>query len=306
MPIRVQFSAVKSGLDVDQRIIRLATPLIAGTGADIIGGEWEIRDASAAHFIAESGHWRLAAISLPVHDSLEGLSRAIYQRLFAAMQGAQLVRAWNFVPAINATPAELENYQSFCLGRHEAYVDAFGEQAQEIYSAASAVGVDDDRLTVFALATSQAVQHLENPLQSPAYDYPAKYGPRPPSFSRASIISGDQPAVFISGTAAVRGSDSVGASVGEQLTITAENLQHIISRCEETLGQRLNTPAQGRVYVRRSSDLADVQAWLAAQPWPTTWNVVQSDICRRELLVEVELSWLGPLADFTQSDKLPS
>ena len=42
-------------------------------------------------------------------------------------------------------------------------------------------------LTVYCIASAQAPIALENPRQCSAWDYPAQYGPRSPTFARACI-----------------------------------------------------------------------------------------------------------------------
>ena len=52
---------------------------------------------------------------------------------------------------------------------------------------------------VFA-ATEATPRHFENPLQVPAYEYPGEYGPRSPSFARATVVAQPGPCLFVSGT----------------------------------------------------------------------------------------------------------
>ena len=61
-------------------------------------------------------------------------------------------------------------------------------------------------LAIGFLAGRAVPRHFENPRQVPAFEYPAQYGPRPPSFSRATAVkAGEGRWIFISGTAAVVG-----------------------------------------------------------------------------------------------------
>jgi len=296
MPIEVVFGAARSALAPQSGKIKVAAPCLRrGSNALICPGRVTTLAASPNHFVAQSNRWTCTAYSIPISDDLEQRTRETYRRLFGEHPREHPVRIWNFVPRINEHSRSLENYQAFCLGRHRAFREAFGEQAIKVFCAASAVGVDDDVLTVIGLSTRQPVIHLENPLQSPAYRYPDRYGPRPPSFSRASIIPGQSPAVFISGTAAVRRSESQGNTLDEQLKVTGENLDTIVGECIRHLGTAAVGLGRGQcwVYLRNESDLSALNNWLAIHAWsaPENITVLRSDICRKELRVEIELSW---------------
>lgn len=301
MPIRLVFGQSESALIPARGEIHLANPLLLGSGQECISsGAPDVFEQSAGHFVSESGGWLTAAFCEPVGDCVATTTRRVYQKLFESMADCQIVRAWNFVPAINEEVDGLENYRAFSLGRHEAFHARFGGRAAEAFCAASGVGVDGDRLVIVALGTHRRVRHQENPLQSPAYQYPSQYGPRPPSFSRASFVPGECPALFISGTAAVRGHESVApGDLAGQLEVTGENLDRIIAESVAALGEDIARVgmANGRAYVRRAEDADAVMAWIHEHAWcaDDRVNVVQSDICRRELLVEIELSWPAAL-----------
>src|SRR6185369_4357459 len=103
--------------------------------------------------------------------------------------------------AINESgPGEMENYRIFCRGRSLAFERHFCAGFKARLPAASAVGSKSSALTVAFAASTRPPRHVENPLQVPAYDYPGEYGPRAPSFARATIVPGANDAtVFISG-----------------------------------------------------------------------------------------------------------
>ncbi|GHB96256.1 hypothetical protein [Cerasicoccus arenae] len=302
MPIRVIFGANHSHLNPDYGEIHLATPLLEGAGQEVIcAGSVDVFERSEEHFVSESNGWLVYASSVPVNGPLADCAEDLYHQLFRCLDGSEIVRIWNFVPAINEVVDGLENYRAFCFGRHEAFVAKFGGRAFDSFCAASAVGVNDNQLTVFAMATHRRAHHLENPLQSPAYRYPERYGPRPPSFSRSSYVAGESPALYISGTAAVRGSDSIAlGDLAGQLEVTGENLDRIIAESVAALGGDITHvgSAIGRAYVRRPEDASTVMACIREHAWCTAdrFNIVHSDICREELLVEIELSWPAALA----------
>jgi enamine deaminase RidA (YjgF/YER057c/UK114 family) len=199
------------------------------------------------------------------------------------------------VPGINDDDAAgLENYRVFCRGRSLAFERRFGPGFSSMLPAASAVGGPAGSLTVVFAASRGVVRHLENPLQIPAYEYPNEYGPRAPSFARASIVTsrtGDT--VFVSGTAAVRGHRTVAPNqTREQVLSTLENLAGISAACG--LGPELARGGAARrhfkVYLRHEHEYAGMAELLESTLFvPTdTVSYVHADICRRDLNVEIE------------------
>ena len=248
---------------------------------------WLLGVASAAR-VAEAG--------------IESTAWRLYQSLFVAARGWNLARIWNYVPAINEADAGgLERYRAFSRGRSLAFESEFGPGFHAAIPAASAVGTDAPELTVAFVATRGTPRHVENPLQLPAYEYPPEHGPRPPSFARATVVpreSAGRVDVFVSGTAAIRGHATVAPDATlPQLACTLENLREISVACG--IGSDL---ARGRaearhfkVYLRHAADLPTVRAVLERELLAPTDAVsyLRSDICRRELNVEIEATLLG-------------
>jgi hypothetical protein len=137
---------------------------------------------------------------------------------------------------------------------------------------------------------------VENPLQISAYDYPGNFGPRAPSFARASVVPGtNSSTVFISGTAAIRGHATIAPqSVSGQLECTLENLRAISTACG--LGAHLDAGGRStrhfKIYLRCAADQPQVAAVLNEQLLTPSDHVtyLEADICRAELLVEIEAS----------------
>ncbi|TFG59857.1 MAG: hypothetical protein E4H32_09500, partial [Nitrospirales bacterium] len=122
-------------------------------------------------------------------NAFEDLSRVAYERIFeyCTRSGfSHLLRIWNYFPDIHAEQYGLERYQRFCIGRHQAFSTSHKEFAS-ILPAASAVGTQGGPFQVLFLAGKQPGRPLENPRQISAYKYPPIYGPKSPSFSRATL-----------------------------------------------------------------------------------------------------------------------
>jgi enamine deaminase RidA (YjgF/YER057c/UK114 family) len=274
--------------------LRVALPVLAGTTGETL------LDATAEPMLGGdytlfSGGPLLAGFAVAAADlDLEVAAGELYQRLFAATAGLHLYRIWNYVPHINAHAYGLENYRRFCRGRSLAFEKNFGRGFRQRLPAASAVGASAGPLAVGFLAGNIAPRYFENPRQVPAFEYPREYGPRPPSFSRATVVDlarGRQ--LFISGTAAILGHATVAADDLElQLACVVENLRLI----GETAGAGRDLGAAGvwrrsfKVYVRHAADLDRAKARLERDLLRAADIVsyLQADICRTDLLVEIE------------------
>jgi len=196
-----------------------------------------------------------------------------------------LLRVWNYVDAINAGAGDAERYRLFCAGR------AAGMAADANYPAASAIGGRDGerRLQVCALASRVPGTAVENPRQVSAWRYPREYGPVAPSFARAMRAPTRSPQLYLSGTAAVVGHTSHHAGdVAAQLAETLTNLDslHMAAGGAAPLG---NSRSPLRAYVREPAHAARVHEILLARLGADTpLLVLHGDICRAELLVEID------------------
>ena len=247
-----------------------------------------------------AGDWLLGAASVPIGAGLEKVSRDFYRDIFHATRGWHLARIWNYVPDINQTgPGDLENYRVFCRGRSLAFEEEYGVGFKAQLPSASAVGCKASSLTIAFAASRTKPRHHENPLQVPAYDYPVAYGPRAPSFARATVVPGSGGAtVFVSGTAAIRGHANVApTSTREQLACTLENLREISRACglDAKLDQAGRSQRHFKIYVRHAAEQPLVAAVLAAELLTGADQVtyLQADICRAALRVEIEVTLFG-------------
>lgn len=275
--------------------VTLPLPVLAGEAQEVIFGA--ARALEPRHGIAlwRSGSLLIGRASVPfVAEDLVERTRALYADVLAACGGKPLVRIWNYVPRINAVEAGQENYRAFCAGRSLAFEGAFGDGYVEQLPAASAVGCDGDRLWIVFVAGEKAPRHFENPAQVPAYRYPAEHGPRAPSFARATAaVDGERRLTFISGTAAIKGHETVAPGALEaQLDCTLDNLWLISATAG--LGERLASGTGSRrhfkIYLRHARDLARVRTRLE-QALLTPADVVtylRADICRAALDLEIE------------------
>lgn len=193
-------------------------------------------------------------------------------------------RFWNYLPAINKGTGDEELYKKFCTGRLKAFENA--GVSPEHFPAASALGHHSDGAVFYMFASKTVPQHFKNNHQVNAYEYPRQYGVSSPSFARATSITIDSKSyLFISGTASIIGHQTIGLNdVEKQLEVTLSNIEHLLSNANpENLS--LST---FKVYVRHPENVAFVKTWLEARYPSVDMLFTIADICRQELLVEIE------------------
>jgi chorismate lyase / 3-hydroxybenzoate synthase len=219
-----------------------------------------------------------------------------YRRLLIqarALGYPHLLRAWNYFPHINRKSEGLERYQCFCAGRHQALAEGLSDFPRTL-PAGTAVGTMSGPLNIHFLAAKLPGTHVENPRQVSAYEYPRVYGPRSPSFARATLrpsISGAH--LLIAGTASVVGHVSEHIGEPHQQTLeTIHNLNALIAHTEQlhgiTRGQWYGQTLF-KIYIRHPEHFATIRDILKDQlPSHTQFLYLQGEMCRSELLLEIE------------------
>lgn len=202
-----------------------------------------------------------------------------------------LLRIWNYFDAITLGEGDGERYRQFCVGR----VQGLGDVDTRTLPAATAIGSRDGRrvLQVYWLAAREPGLPLENPRQVSAYRYPREYGPQSPTFARALLPPSSRVPLLLSGTASIVGHASQHAdSLRAQLDETLTNLDSLLGAARErapTLSPHLDGTSRLKVYVRDAADADAVAAQLEARLGTRVpWLMLHADVCRRELLVEIE------------------
>ncbi|HZT54929.1 MAG TPA: hypothetical protein VFA35_01795 [Burkholderiaceae bacterium] len=295
--------AALGGRRVGQGPQALHAPLLAPAGA--VFDAWasaapaEARRHGCVQY-ATDGQWLHGFAELDDHiDGLQAASHRVYRDLFAVLADSacpHLLRLWNYFADINREVGGVERYRQFNAGRQQAFIDA-GRSAFEGSPAACALGTHDGPLRVYFLAGRQPPLAIENPRQVSAYHYPETYGPRRPSFSRAALtdVGGGRQALLISGTASIVDHKTV--HVGDVRKQTEESLLNIAA-VRQVAAERAGVafPAGElicTVYVRDPADLDVVREVFerevgAGSAAARDCVYLQADICRADLLVEIE------------------
>jgi Chorismatase FkbO/Hyg5-like, N-terminal len=225
-------------------------------------------------------------------QALEAATRRAYTAIAAALAPLAArypVRYWNFIPDFHAPLGRgTDRYMVFNAGRYAALLGEAGEQGGALLPTATGVGHHENELRILCLALGHRGRAVENPRQVPAYRYSARYGPRPPCFSRATEV--ELPgiagrALLVGGTASVVGEDSRhSGDLPAQLRETCDNLGALVHAWRPTL-RWPGSVLDARVYTPGRPDQA--AALLGAQLGGRV-EFVRADLCRSELLVEVE------------------
>lgn len=257
---------------------------------DVLFGTIELEEpAMPAH-----GSQTISARMLPI----EIVTTEAYDALFACIEAhgyPYLARVWNFIPDIIGEQGGHERYRLFNRARQAAFAAA-GRTVTGDVPAATGIGLDARRVQIHFIATRVRPMPIENPRQVSAFDYPAQYGPKSPTFARAVIVPfASSPVLLISGTASIVGHETQHrGDVVAQTRETFSNLAALIDEANRRVGAPRFTLASlaMRIYIRNTSDFGAVRDIVDAYPGANAVSrrYVRGDICRPDLLVEIEAS----------------
>jgi len=235
------------------------------------------------------GGWLFAALELDEreHGGPAGAAHAAYAQLRDFLRDRdeqRVLRIWNYQGAINQGGGDAERYKLFCDGRAAGSGDFFAGG----YPAATAIGHHDapHLLQVYLLASVHAGTAVENPRQISAWRYPRQYGRTSPGFARAMMLPA-QDVLAISGTAAVVGHASAHeGDLAAQLEEILVNLEALLASAGMPAG--FDTHAPLKAYVRRPADAPRVRELLQQRLPGVPVLLLHGDVCRSELLVELD------------------
>ncbi len=220
-----------------------------------------------------------------------------------------LVRQWNYIGNILTIKNGAQNYQVFNEVRNDFY-----QKYRTIngYPAATGIGMKIGGVSIdfCAIMAKEPInmKPINNPDQVNAYEYGQevlKGVPgngkikHPPQFERALLIPGRmRSTLFVSGTAAIIGQDIIGVEdVDKQTIVTIENINKLTDK--KRFGEMGTNPDPDwgkfillRVYVKNQNDFEKVKE-ICHERFPDVPAIfIESDICRDNLLVEIEAEFL--------------
>lgn len=229
-------------------------------------------------------------------DALSAATLAAYREIFEVLERTQhrhLVRIWNYLPEINRESHGDERYRRFNSARQAAFKSC-GRPTEISVPAACALGSPaGSPVSIYFLAARAPATVIENPRQISAYRYPPKYGRHSPTFARACVLreSGGTN-FFVSGTASIVGHETMHrGNADAQTRETLANIEALIGEANRVVGAaRYSLEAlKLKVYVREPRHLGAIKSALAERLNPGARIVyLRADVCREELLVEIE------------------
>ncbi len=211
-----------------------------------------------------------------------------------------IVRQWNYLEDILGFDGEEQRYQEFNNARTGFYEDSFERTG---YPAATGIGMNQGGIIIEFIAVQSDDYKsvpINNPVQIAAHSYSqdvlAGEGcvlKTTPKFERARYLELQQKKlIFISGTASIVGEKTVGAGdPAEQTEVTINNIKQLYSK--QTLEQistgKLNAIyGHARVYLKDRKDFSVVKRTFKRHFGNLPVVYIVADICRKELLVEIE------------------
>ena len=226
----------------------------------------------------------------------------------AGVSFEQVVRTWLYLGDITEPEGATSRYKELNRARADFYRSLqFGRSiptrngAHSVYPASTGIGINSRELAMSCLTLETKrddvfLLPLENPQQTPAYRYQASYSPQTPKFSRAmALVLGDYVTTWISGTASIVASESRHVNDAEaQTEQTIDNIERLIAlenfsrHGVSGVGAKLSDLAKIRVYLKHATDLDRCRAICERRFGPVPALYIVADICRPELLVEIE------------------
>ena len=227
---------------------------------------------------------------------------------FAGASFRDVVRTWLYIGGITEVQDGIERYRELNRARTDVF-DAqhatgrmpVGSNDQVCYPASTGIGMSSRGLDIgcLALQTNRddvLLLSLENPQQTAAFDYDPSFSIKSPKFSRAmAVVIGNYVTTWISGTASIVNSESVHlGDAAMQTEQTINNIENLIARENFArhgvpgAGAELSDLAKVRVYVKHPADYEMCREVCERRFGSLPTIYAQADVCRSELLVEIE------------------
>lgn len=229
-----------------------------------------------------------------INQTIEQQSVAVFRQVEELMRLEEfpinsIMRQWNYIEQITAFQGEHQNYQSFNNARSDFYANTPWSNG---YPAATGIGTNgggvliDFDAALFTTADAFATP-IDNKLQQPAHAYsdkvlaPAQQKKATPKFERAkSMTFGSSRLVYVSGTAAIRGEESLkNVGLERQLHITMENIAQLTGKAQLSML---------RIYLKYQTDYPAAKHYMKAYQPVIPISFICADVCRDELLIEIE------------------
>lgn len=210
----------------------------------------------------------------------------------------QVVRTWIYERELFRNDEDgIQRYDKFNKAREEFFkkVGIFKDDLKEkrMYPASTGIGMSSGSFVMecTALSTKRGdvtVIPLENPDQVSSFRYTEKVlgkGASRPLFSRGMAVRiGNKKRIFVSGTASVKKEDTEYNIVGQQTETTIDNVSGVL----EQGGAGVRDITQLRVYIKDIENYETVKTIVERRFPSVPCLYLKADVCRENLLVEIE------------------
>lgn len=245
--------------------------------------------------------WTSGFFSENFEAAFEKLTRTLESQGFSY---DDIFRQWNYVGNIleehSVEGKTVQNYQHFNDIRAVYYRK---KQDRSQYPAATGIGMSQSGLCIDAVAVKTSADFagknlpIKSPVQKDAYRYDDKYlvgestvlpTKNAPLFERGrSLLSKGSGIAMISGTASIKGEETIDQdNIGKQTENTLQFTKELLRDYPNAQCQR------ARLYVKRDQNPDEaVRIFKAAFPKTCVCTGVFADVCRNNLLIEIESDW---------------
>lgn len=197
-----------------------------------------------------------------------------------------IVKIWHYIPQLLKTYNDKKtNYSLLCEAREIVYKNYYKDLS---YPAATVIGIEGNKILIYFLAAHcENYKVIENIRQVSSYNYPQNIFLEKPMFSRAVSFKTTcdyVEKIIISGTASIRGYESIHAkNLIKQLDESLKNYKTFL----EIENNISNTC---RVYLSKiQKDNYNIIINKLEEIFGSNkYVLLQGDICRKELLIEIE------------------
>ncbi|MBR2416538.1 MAG: PTS cellobiose transporter subunit IIC [Bacteroidaceae bacterium] len=236
-------------------------------------------------------------ISLSTFEQAKDIFAAIENILTTeGFSPCDIYRQWNYIENITVKNDGSQNYQEFNDARSIFYGKCKWNGG---YPAATGIGTARGGVMIelYAIKGETAINKpIDNPMQVAAHSYSQKVldgtvvkelqERTTPKFERARLLGNT---IYISGTAAIKGEDSATQNdTVYQAGLTMEIMNNLISK------ENIPAPNNGaqydllRIYVKHEEAIPAVKEYMNEHYAAVPKHYLVSDICRPELLIEIE------------------
>ena len=215
-------------------------------------------------------------VTLSKSDLLTQQVVEAYDQLFQDQLASEypfIVNCRNYIPRI----LELENGEQRYLTFNRIRRELIANNNITEFPTACGVGTSSDKFTLTYTRARFPITFFSNPTQTETVDYPSVYGT--PRFSRAACFESD---LFVSGTASIKGSETLFINdIVKQTNTSLDNIEILISVYPREYILKYT------IYVKNKND-NDIVTSLLLKRNITNYQILNNDLCRDNLLVEIE------------------